>query len=333
MVGANETNMISQSSSNVGTMGGRFHPYLGRRPRGQFSADEVLHQSGSRSYYQPKACASSATYQHQQTIGTAFAIMPTARETHDDLSQYISGNISQLSTLKTLQDVCGLGLATASYANAAWLNGNVLSSTTQGSVKRTFESQNEVEGAIFDHPFYNRRRRAAAPEEGMTRTRDKYRVVYTEKQRNGLGQAYEENKFITMETRTNLSKELDLSDRQIKIWFQNRRAKERRDLKRSSVAESSTSDSDQSNSSDSASVTSSCRFGGNESEIRNEPFQSNSMDFQPDQFSGYHYVPTLFDSQQVTTCRWGNTFEQGPRNLDSSPLGTNTYEDFSTPRL
>ncbi|KAH3838744.1 hypothetical protein DPMN_112158 [Dreissena polymorpha] len=60
-----------------------------------------------------------------------------------------------------------------------------------------------------------RRRRAAVPEEGMTRTRDKYRVVYTDRQRKGLEQAYEENKFITMEIRSKLSKELDLSDRQV----------------------------------------------------------------------------------------------------------------------
>ncbi|KAH3838747.1 hypothetical protein DPMN_112161 [Dreissena polymorpha] len=64
-------------------------------------------------------------------------------------------------------------------------------------------------------PSTNRRRRATSSEEGLTRTRDKYRVVYTDKQRKGLEKAYEENKFITMETRNKLSKELDLSDRQV----------------------------------------------------------------------------------------------------------------------
>ncbi|KAH3838781.1 hypothetical protein DPMN_112196 [Dreissena polymorpha] len=214
----NNTTMFSQPPSSVRTTGGRFHPYLGRSNyfQGYFSSAEASNQGGSLSCYQPNACAYPAKYQQQQpTTDEAFSTMKTSRETDFGLNQHMAGDILQLSTLKTLQDVCGLGIATASLANAARLNENVLSSTIQGSVKRTFENQNEIEGAIFYHPFYNRRRRAAAPEEGMTRTRDKYRVVYTEKQRKGLEQAYEENKFITMETRTKLSKEIDLSDRQV----------------------------------------------------------------------------------------------------------------------
>ncbi|XP_052791775.1 homeobox protein Hox-A5-like [Mya arenaria] len=77
-----------------------------------------------------------------------------------------------------------------------------------------------------DHPFYLRRR--TAPADGLTRTSDKYRVVYTEQQRKGLERAFEQNKFIPIKTKVELAKKLDLSDRQIKIWFQNRRAKERR---------------------------------------------------------------------------------------------------------
>lgn len=65
----------------------------------------------------------------------------------------------------------------------------------------------------LDHPFYWRRR--SAPAEGMTRTREKYRVVYTEKQRLGLEKEYEQNKFITSQRKAELSKELALSDRQV----------------------------------------------------------------------------------------------------------------------
>ncbi|XP_052791773.1 homeobox protein CDX-4-like [Mya arenaria] len=103
-----------------------------------------------------------------------------------------------------------------------------------------------------EHPFQWRRR--TAPVEGLTRTRDKYRVVYTEKQRTGLEHAFEENKFIALQTKLELAKELDLSERQIKLWFQNRRAKERRDLKKSNVTKtaggsSSTKDKTSSNTS------------------------------------------------------------------------------------
>ncbi|WAQ98724.1 CAD-like protein [Mya arenaria] len=69
---------------------------------------------------------------------------------------------------------------------------------------------------------------ADGPVEWHTRTRDKYRMVYSEQQRKGLERAYEQNKFISIKTKMKMAKELNLSDRQVKIWFQNRRAKERR---------------------------------------------------------------------------------------------------------
>ena len=69
------------------------------------------------------------------------------------------------------------------------------------------------------HPFYWRKRSNSVPTEGMTRTKDKYRVVYTEKQRIGLEKAFKENKFITMKEKTKLSKELDLSERQVSCFY------------------------------------------------------------------------------------------------------------------
>ena len=65
------------------------------------------------------------------------------------------------------------------------------------------------------HPFYWRKRGNSVPTEGMTRTRDKYRVVYTEKQRVGLEKEFKTNKFITMQRKMEISKELDLSQRQV----------------------------------------------------------------------------------------------------------------------
>ena len=71
------------------------------------------------------------------------------------------------------------------------------------------------------HAFYWRKRGYSVPAEGMTRTKDKYRVVYTEKQRDGLEKAFKDNivKFITMKERNVLSKELDLSERQVSGCF------------------------------------------------------------------------------------------------------------------
>lgn len=68
---------------------------------------------------------------------------------------------------------------------------------------------------------------------GKTRTKDKYRVVYTDHQRLELEKEFNfNNKYITIRRKCELSANLGLSERQIKIWFQNRRAKERKLLKK-----------------------------------------------------------------------------------------------------
>lgn len=67
----------------------------------------------------------------------------------------------------------------------------------------------------------------------MTRTRDKYRVVYTDFQRTELEREFTFFcKYLTAKRKSELSERLGLSSRQIKIWFQNRRAKDRKQLKR-----------------------------------------------------------------------------------------------------
>ncbi|CAF1213712.1 unnamed protein product [Adineta steineri] len=63
---------------------------------------------------------------------------------------------------------------------------------------------------------------------GKTRTRDKYRIVYTDQQRYELENEFITSKYISIPRKSALSLTLSLSERQIKIWFQNRRAKERK---------------------------------------------------------------------------------------------------------
>jgi len=67
---------------------------------------------------------------------------------------------------------------------------------------------------------------------GKTRTRDKYRTVYTEKQRVELEAEYESSTYITAQRKASISAAIGLSDRQVKIWFQNRRAKDRKQRRR-----------------------------------------------------------------------------------------------------
>uniref|UniRef100_G3NAG6 Homeobox domain-containing protein n=1 Tax=Gasterosteus aculeatus aculeatus TaxID=481459 RepID=G3NAG6_GASAC len=78
---------------------------------------------------------------------------------------------------------------------------------------------------------YDWMRRSSAPPSnpnGKTRTKDKYRVVYTDHQRLELEKEFHFSKYITIRRKAELATTLGLSERQVKIWFQNRRAKERK---------------------------------------------------------------------------------------------------------
>merc|ERR1712241_715351 len=64
--------------------------------------------------------------------------------------------------------------------------------------------------------------------EGRTRTKDKYRVVYSDHQRLELEKEFHYSRYITIRRKAELAQVLSLSERQVKIWFQNRRAKEKK---------------------------------------------------------------------------------------------------------
>ncbi|XP_054719037.1 homeobox protein CDX-1-like [Uloborus diversus] len=70
------------------------------------------------------------------------------------------------------------------------------------------------------------------PNPGKTRTKDKYRVVYTDHQRLELEKEFHYSRYITIRRKSELATVLGLSERQVKIWFQNRRAKERKQAKK-----------------------------------------------------------------------------------------------------
>ncbi|XP_042216183.1 homeobox protein CHOX-CAD-like [Homarus americanus] len=90
--------------------------------------------------------------------------------------------------------------------------------------KPSYQAQPNSDGAYLDMD--------GIAMKGKTRTKDKYRVVYSDHQRLELEKEFHYSRYITIRRKSELASMLGLSERQVKIWFQNRRAKERKQMKK-----------------------------------------------------------------------------------------------------
>ncbi|KAL4218454.1 hypothetical protein ACF0H5_023189 [Mactra antiquata] len=213
---------LSHSSNH-----GRYHPYTGRYGYNRSSTDDL--STTCLQSFQPLT-----GYPHVPIYSDYF-VTPAFSAYQGMIKDTMSGPVPVPNMTQKIMNENMLGLHSINMEPSTLQTTSLSALQDVCSPPQVSDNSRKISQQVYDksrsHPFYWRKRSEPSP--GMTRTRDKYRIVYTEKQRIGLEKSFDENKFISMKKKTELSKQLDLSERQIKIWFQNRRAKERRESRRS----------------------------------------------------------------------------------------------------
>ncbi|CAG2103726.1 unnamed protein product [Medioppia subpectinata] len=107
-----------------------------------------------------------------------------------------------------------------------------LTTTPNGTVIKSENNLNRPQPARSPYEWMKKPSYQNQINPTKTRTKDKYRVVYSDHQRLELEKEFHYSRYITIRRKSELASLLSLSERQVKIWFQNRRAKERKQAKK-----------------------------------------------------------------------------------------------------
>ncbi|XP_037042866.1 homeotic protein caudal isoform X2 [Bradysia coprophila] len=188
----------------------------------QFISESEISHHQAAMYYSPHLFQSSPDWAHENFPGPQNGLPPPGsgvglhhiNQHHVHNSDHISEGLQNLPSPPVT--VSGSEVSSPGITNES---ASPQTSLRPTSVKSPFEWMKK--------PSYQNQ-----PNTGKTRTKDKYRVVYTDYQRLELEKEYHTSKYITIRRKSELAQSLQLSERQVKIWFQNRRAKDRKTVKK-----------------------------------------------------------------------------------------------------
>ncbi|XP_067405823.1 homeobox protein CDX-4-like isoform X1 [Emydura macquarii macquarii] len=162
---------------------------------------------------------------------------PSSTVTAAQMNGSSPGQVSYSSTDYSSLNPDGSGvLPSVDTINAEQISPNSQRHSSYEWMRKTQSTTAGIEGT--QHPIGSSPRGIQHPTSlglyfaGKTRTKEKYRVVYTDHQRLELEKEFHCNRYITIRRKSELAANLGLSERQVKIWFQNRRAKERKMIKK-----------------------------------------------------------------------------------------------------
>ena len=146
----------------------------------------------------------------------------------------------------------------------------------------------------------------------------KLRTVFTEKQLEGLESKFAEKKYLSVPDRMELASRLELSETQVKTWFQNRRMK----CKKQQVSDGQSDEAECSNGADSmADSPPPCKRAKHSDDQGTDSESSSSSDLEDEEYSSPVTAPGTTDEGELCsrTAIGGSLQEGHAQELSPSP--------------
>ncbi|KAI6187436.1 Homeobox domain-containing protein [Aphelenchoides besseyi] len=117
--------------------------------------------------------------------------------------------------------------------NASWQQDSTNSSTSSAAAERSsqtdFSWNNQHYVPTAPNSIWTQNTSSQeVPNHSATIAPKRQRAVYTRRQLESLERAYAQDRYISESNRKRLASELNVAAEQVRVWFQNRRAREKR---------------------------------------------------------------------------------------------------------